>query len=202
MNYLAFDTSAEHLAVVARVGGKTKTEYTPFCGVKHSESLMPAVERVLNSLNATVSDIDVFSAVVGPGSFTGIRIGVATAKGLADGTGGAVLGVTAFDTAAYNIRSGKVLAVIDANHDHYYVCSYKDGALCEQNFVDGQTLNELSKEYKLLSIKRIDGFDVTIVDPVEGLRLAVEDKLSKASKNTDDLEPLYLRLSQAEEGRK
>ena len=202
MNYLAFDTSGEHLAVVARVNGQTKTEYAAECGVKHSETLMPAVERVLTALGASVKDIDVFCSVVGPGSFTGIRIGVSTAKGLADGTGKAVLSVTAFDAIAYNVRQGKVLAVIDANHDHYYVCSYHDGVEGEKSFVDGQTLKDLSGEYTLLATKPLSGFDLRLVHPAEGLRLAAEDKLPLSSLNTDDIEPLYLRQSQAEEGRK
>ena len=87
MNYLAIDTSADHLTVAACVNGKKGSVFLSSSGVKHSVELMPEVEKLLNSLGATAEDMDVFCAVVGPGSFTGIRIGVATAKGFADACG-------------------------------------------------------------------------------------------------------------------
>ena len=84
MNYLAIDTCADHLTVIAKVGEKESSSYISDSGVRHSEQLMVEAENVLNDICATVNDIDVFCAVVGPGSFTGIRIGVATVKGFAD----------------------------------------------------------------------------------------------------------------------
>ena len=114
-----------------------------------------------------------------------------------------VLAVTAFDTIAYNIQSGKVLAVIDANHSHYYVCGYTDGKISfEAQFVSVDRLIELKNEYGLYSFSPINGVDTTVVSAEKGLIKAVEASQENASDNTDDLKPFYLRLSQAEEGRK
>ena len=203
MNYLAIDTCADHLTVIAKVGEKESTSYISDSGVKHSEQLMVEVERVLNNIGATVKDMDVFCAVVGPGSFTGIRIGVATVKGFADATGKKVLGVTSFDTLAYNVKCGKVFAVIDANHGHSYACGYEDGKVTvEPQFIDNNTLNRLIDGLSALSYAPIDGVKTTAADPAKGLKAAVEVNLDKATYCVNDLRPFYLRLSQAEEGRK
>lgn len=203
MNYLAIDTSAEHLTVVAYANGKCETVYVADSGIKHSEQLMVEVENALNKIGATVWDMDVFCAVVGPGSFTGIRIGVSTVKGFADATGKKVLGVTSFDTLAYNIKSGKALAVIDANHDCFYVCGYENGVVIRQpEFVSKTALYEIKEDYKIVVYRPIDGFLSTSVNPADGLKAAVEAKLSEACDEVNSLKPFYLRLSQAEEGRK
>lgn len=206
MNYLAVDTSAEHLTVVARVKNKTETFYVDACGAKHSETVIPAVESVLNKLGASPSDIDVFCSVVGPGSFTGIRIGVSTIKGFADAFKKPVLGVTSFDTLAYNIQSGKVVAAIDARHGCYYACPYLNNKALTPAFVTEKELKEMAEGATIVSYPYAD-FDIegkspVAADPAKGLIKAVEDKIEEADENVDSLKPLYLRLSQAEEGRK
>ena len=163
MNYLAFDTSAEYLTVIAKVGGKSVTEYIPDSGVRHSEQLMPCVEKAIESLNASVRDIDVFCSVTGPGSFTGIRIGVSTAKGFVDALNKKILGVTTFDALAYNIKSGRILAVIDAKHSHYYVCGYENlKVVYSPRYVDKDTLNGLIEGFLPISFAPVEGVDVKV----------------------------------------
>ena len=203
MNYLAIDTCADHLTVTVRAGDKEKTSFIADSGVKHSEQLMAEVEKVLNDVGATAGDMDVFCAVVGPGSFTGIRIGVATVKGFADALGKKVLGVTSFDTLAYNVKCGKVFAVIDANHGHSYACGYDDEkVVIKPQFIDNNSLNRLIDGVLTLSYAPIDGVKTTLADPATGLKAAVKANLDKATYCVNDLKPFYLRLSQAEEGRK
>lgn len=202
MNYLAIDTSGNHLTVVLSANGKIYEKFFPNSGVNHSVELMGAVDELFTKSNITPNDVDVFCSVVGPGSFTGIRIGVSTMKGFADPTNKKVLGVTSFDTIAYNKTCDKVLAVINARHDNFYVCGYENGAIVlEPNFVDLEKVKELSKEYKLLSYEPIDGLIVEIVSPLEGLKMAIEKNIDKANSNVNSVKPFYLRLSQAEEGR-
>ncbi|MBR1890910.1 MAG: tRNA (adenosine(37)-N6)-threonylcarbamoyltransferase complex dimerization subunit type 1 TsaB [Clostridia bacterium] len=203
MNYLAVDTSARHLTVALKIGDKIKTSYIENSGTEHSSQIMVEIENCFAALNATPSDVDVFCAVVGPGSFTGIRIGVATVKGFADAFSKKVLGVTSFEVLAYNVKSEKTLAVVDANHDHFYVCAF-DGTECRfsPEFVDGKRALELAKTYSPISFDYIERLNARAVDPVQGLINAVEDNLSKASADVNSLKPFYLRLSQAEEGRK
>lgn len=99
-------------------------------------------------------DIDVFACAVGPGSFTGIRIGVATVKALAYALGKKVLGVTSFDSLAYNVSDGrKKLAVIDARHGNFYACGYAaDGQIdLSPRFIDTAALCGLAREYEIIS---------------------------------------------------
>ena len=114
-----------------------------------------------------------------------------------------VLGVTSFDTLAYNVKYGKVFAVIDANHGHSYACGYEDEkVVIKPQFIDNNALNRLIDGFLTLSYAPIDGVKTTLADPAKGLRAAVEANLDNATYCVNDLKPFYLRLSQAEEGRK
>lgn len=201
MNYLAIDTSASHLSVIVKKESSIKEIYSQNCGTKHSTSLMPAVEESLISLNASLDDLDFIACVVGAGSFTGIRIGVSTAKAFCQAKNLPCLKITSFDTLAYNICSGRVLAVIDAKHDSYYVCGYEDKKVVfEPKFVSKEELCALASEYTLVSSDDID-FKHEKVDRLLGLKLAIDSKLSEITSDLSALEPLYIRKSQAEEGR-
>ena len=106
------------------MGEKNKAvKFLPDCALTHSVVLMGEIENALAEAGIDKKDIDVFACAVGPGSFTGIRIGVATVKALAYALGKKVLGVTSFDSLAYNVSDGrKKLAVIDARHGNFYAC--------------------------------------------------------------------------------
>lgn len=202
MNYLAIDTSGNHLTVVLSVNGKIYEKYLPNSGVNHSVELMGVVDELFTNSCITPSEVDVFCSVVGPGSFTGIRIGISTMKGFADPINKKVLGVTSFDTIAYNKTCDKVLAVINARHDNFYICGYENSNIVlKPDFVTLEKVEELSKEYKLLAFEPIDGLMVELVSPLEGLKIAIEKNLSEASSDVNSVKPFYLRLSQAEEGR-
>ncbi|HPT69519.1 MAG TPA: tRNA (adenosine(37)-N6)-threonylcarbamoyltransferase complex dimerization subunit type 1 TsaB, partial [Syntrophomonas sp.] len=69
----------------------------------HSETLMPGVDRVLHDCEMNTADIDVIAVTVGPGSFTGLRIGLATAKGLSMACGKPLIGISTLDVLAHNI---------------------------------------------------------------------------------------------------
>ena len=202
MRYLAIDTSNDYLTVVLNTGDKIETYFSSDGRVKHSLTLMPAVEALCEKTGFDLKNVDFFAAVVGPGSFTGIRIGVATVKGFADAYGKPVLGVTAFDVLAYNESVGKRIAVIDAAHGNCYRCGYDgDDILVSPAFSDISALKEFEKEYRFLSYADIDGLETEKVDPVKGLIKAVEKKEGEISDDVDGISPYYLRLSQAEEGR-
>ena len=80
-NFLAVDTSGNHLAVVAVKDGTEYVTYIENCAMKHAVSLMPAVDETLEKAGLQLSECDFFAAVVGAGSFTGIRIGISAVKG-------------------------------------------------------------------------------------------------------------------------
>ena len=202
MNYLAIDTSNTTLITIACKEDKIYAYEDKTCGVKHSQSVMVETEKVLQSAGMKVSDCDFFACVVGAGSFTGIRIGVSTVKALAFATNKPVLSITTFDTLAYNKDSGKNLAVINAKHGSFYVCGYNGFEVdLSPSFISKDELDKLSKEYNLLAFEEIDGVNAEIVSVKDGLIKAIEMKKGLINLDANSLEPLYIRKSQAEEGR-
>jgi tRNA threonylcarbamoyl adenosine modification protein YeaZ len=195
MNILAIDTSGNHLSIVLFYNDMVFSKHDKNINLKHSVTLLPALEDMLENNGVSLSEIDVFCSVVGPGSFTGIRIGVSTVKALAYAFDKKVLQVTSFDVLAYNKPSVKVLTLIDAKHGHYYACGYDNlQVVLPPCYIDESSVAELSKEYLLL--KDGDG------DILGGLISAVKAKLPLATSDRESLIPLYVKKSQAEEERK
>ena len=94
------------------------------------------------------------------------------------------------------------MAVIDAKHDGFYVCGYDNGEVVfPPSYIMKDQLIELSKEYQLLSFEKIEGFKVKKVSVKDGLILAVRKNFNLATTDYPSVEPLYVRKSQAEEGR-
>ena len=81
-NFLAIDTSCDYFTAILSKDGQIYTCFLPDCAMKHSVSLMPAVDELLKKAEMTLEECDYFAAVVGAGSFTGIRIGVSAVKGM------------------------------------------------------------------------------------------------------------------------
>ncbi|MGN0822516.1 MAG: tRNA (adenosine(37)-N6)-threonylcarbamoyltransferase complex dimerization subunit type 1 TsaB, partial [Candidatus Gallimonas sp.] len=82
MNFLAIDTSGKHLTVLAQKGEKTVSLFERDCALRHSVLVMDKIDEALSRADLRPAECDFFAAVVGPGSFTGIRIGISTVKGL------------------------------------------------------------------------------------------------------------------------
>ncbi len=200
MNCLAIDTSGSHLTVIVIKNEQVFCEFLLDSGLKHSTTLMPIIEQTLLKAGLDIKDIDVYSAVTGPGSFTGIRIGISTIKGFSYAFKKPVINVTSFDVLAYNKRERKSLAVIDALHDNFYVQGYDDTAVCLlPQFIDVKKLEQLSKEYQIISSTEIEGINVLVGDLKQGFINAVIAKMSEQNLDRESLVPLYVRKSQAEE---
>ena len=197
-NFLAVDTSSRYLTVLAVKGEKVILRHLDDCALKHSVVLMGEVDRALKEANLTPGECDFFAAVTGPGSFTGIRIGISTVKGFAVATGKPLVSVTAFELLAYNVEDDNFYTVIDAAHSHYYVCGFdKDKKVilqpCYLGVAETESLGTLYgfedlplKNYKKLEIENC-------------LYPAV---LKNSSRLSNRMEALYVRKSQAEEARK
>jgi len=200
MNYLAIDTSGAHLTVLACNNNKITVKHIEDCHLNHSVVLMNAIEDTLIDADLQMKDTDFLCACVGAGSFTGIRIGVATIKALSFSYNKKTLSVTAFDTLAYNIENGRVLAVIDARHEHFYVCGYENKKIIlKPEFVDKNRLEELAKEFTIVS-QKLESINFVKGDIVKGLIESIKDKSINLT-DRENLIPLYIRKSQAEENR-
>lgn len=203
MNYLAIDTSGKNLTVIIKKGEQVYKYSDPDCGVQHSVELMPRVEELLHKADFDLKSADFFACVVGAGSFTGIRIGVATVKAMCFAYSKPCLAITSFDTLAYNKKGGKVLALIDAKHNGFYACGYDNGKVTlEPSYLMREQVEKIVLDYdKAVAIADINGFNIEIVSVVDGFEKAIESKLDEISLDIEKLTPLYVRKSQAEEGR-
>ena len=198
-NFLAIDTANEYLTVIACKGGKAQITFEADCAMQHSVRLMDAVEDTLAKAALSPAECDFFCAVTGPGSFTGIRIGISAIKGFAAATGKPVLGVTSFTALAYNAKD-KALSVVPAGRGRYYVCGFtKEKEICLAPCeADEEKIVSLAKEYMLYSFAPLPFVKAEKADPAGGLLAAIE-----AGKETDfgKLSAFYLKKSQAEEER-
>ena len=126
---LAVDTSGPVCGVAVTQGGAVVYEALAVNKHTHSASLMPMVQEALLRSGLQVSDVDLFAAVTGPGSFTGVRIGVSTVKGLAHGAGKLCAGVNALQALAAGIaQTGVLLCPIqDARAGQVYGAAFQSG---------------------------------------------------------------------------
>ncbi len=200
MKCLAVDTSGVHLTVALIDENAVISEFTEDTGLRHSISLMPTIERVLEKGKTQLNEIDVFACVVGPGSFTGIRIGVSTIKALSYANDKSVLPITSFEVLEYNKQKGKNLSIIDARHDNYYAMGYTDRIesypAC---FLNKEQILKLSEEYTILSATDCDITNANC-NLLDGLVNAVREKINNKVTDKEALIPLYVKKSQAEEG--
>lgn len=199
MNFLAIDTSSSTLNVAVYRDGRVFSRV--FRGAyRHSVSLMGEIDAALKEANASLVDCDFIACVVGPGSFTGIRIGVSTVKGLCMAAEKPALAVTSFDVLAYaekreerpSLQGLSRLTLVDAGHDNVYACPYRGGEAGVPVF--------LSREEAVRS--NADCVPVT-EDDVDTLSGLVNACLKRAGSvaPADALAPFYMRKSSAEEKR-
>lgn len=130
MKILAIDTATEILSV-AYVGSAppARVSHDIATGLRHSELLIPAIRTVLEHAGCTVADIDAVACTNGPGSFTGLRIGIATAKGITAGSGVPLVTVPTLDVYAepFHGMARIVVPVIDAKKRRFYSAVFVDG---------------------------------------------------------------------------
>lgn len=126
MKVLAIDTSANVAAAAVAEENVLLGEYILNHKKTHSQKIMVMIEELLKDLELTVRDIDLFAVANGPGSFTGLRIGVATMKALAHSVNKPIAGVSSLAAMAYNLPYAEhiIVPVMDARANRVYTASY------------------------------------------------------------------------------
>ena len=104
----------------------------------YSARLIPEIAKLLASQSATMADVEAIVVVNGPGSFTGIRVGLSTAKGLADGAGPPLIAVSRLALLAYSSGLPHVLTAVDAGRGDYYVGEYRNGEKLQETLMSGE----------------------------------------------------------------
>ena len=204
-NFLAVDTSGNHLTVIACKNGEIFSAFLPDCAMKHAVSVMPAIEEALQKADLSLSECDFFGAVVGAGSFTGIRIGISAVKGFCLAHNKPSLPITSFEVIAYNTieknKNKKILCLIDSLHDSYYACGYEgENLVISPAYLSEEEVFDLVKEgyepHAYAPLPLAEKIPVSIVDPCAGLVKAALARAEKAG--FGDLTALYVRKSSAE----
>lgn len=122
MLILALDSTALVGSVALCEDDRLLGEFTVNTGHTHSETLLPMIDAVLHTCGRTIADVDLFACTAGPGSFTGVRIGAATVKGLAFGKGRPCLGISTLEALAFNAEAfdGIICPAMDARRAQVY----------------------------------------------------------------------------------
>ena len=186
MNVLAIDRTTERLVIAAEINGKYYEKISDENIKRHNGLLLEYVDDILASAGAEIGVFDVFAAVCGPGSFTGIRVGVATVKAFALALGKPAVAVDALELIGYG-KSGEFIAAIDARNDNYYAAMIKDGeTVWEKSVTKTEMLSyNVSVTYQTLPTK---GEDI----------VAIAKKRAEKGLFESNLSPVYLKKCQAE----
>lgn len=130
MKILAFDTSAQSASVALCEDSAVLSECQINCRLTHSQTVLPMCESVLSAVAAKLSDVELLAVSHGPGSFTGVRIGVSAVKGIAFARGLPCVGVSALEALGQNLYglNGVVCAAMDARRDQVYTALFRVGA--------------------------------------------------------------------------
>ena len=212
---LSMDSSAVTASVALTDGDEIiKSEFVN-SGLTHSETLLPMITRVMDSHK--YSELDGIAITAGPGSFTGVRIGVATVKGLAFNDDIPCFSVSTLEAIAYNFvdKNAVVCAVMDARRMQFYNALFKvqNGKverLCDDRAISIEDLQNELKQYDKVVIAG-DGAKLCFQNiKLENCTLADDDRIyqnavgvAKAAQNKNAISPkalmpVYLRQSQAE----
>lgn len=223
MKLLCFDTTAKTASAAVVTEGKILAESSVTTGLTHSQTLMPLTDGLLKAAGMTLNDIDLMAISHGPGSFTGLRIGIGTVKGICQGSGKKCIGVSTLEALAYGFEGMDVLIcpAMDARCKQVYTSLFDGRNGLERLWEDcALTLDELGERlaaYDRPVMLTGDGAELAykaLSEKLPMLRLAAPGlRLQRAANvgfaalkhleseepvSPDLLMPQYLRLPQAE----
>ena len=227
MLILAFETSAKAASVALHDGQKLLAESYQNTGMTHSQTLMVMAEDALKQCGKTASDVTAVAVAEGPGSFTGVRIGAAAAKGFAWGREIPCYGISTLEAMAHSLGvfQGYICPVMDARRAQVYNALFyvNHGEITRVAPDRAIALADLGNELKSLSEPVFlvgDGSNLcynTLLRDVPGLVLPPEHRMHQRAAgvalaaleqiqqgipgDANALHPNYLRLSQAERER-
>lgn len=208
MKILAISTSSNTCSVALLEDDKCIQELN-ICNEKtHSEKLMPLIDEILKNNNMALSNIDLIACDNGPGSFTGIRIGVSTIKALAEAKQIPVVSCSSLEGLAYNVTGfDYICSILDARNNQIYSAIFdNDYNLISDYFADDiNNLLPIFKNYENMAyvgdgakyVNISTDFDNTIHSKNIGI-CGYKKYLQGLATNPDNLNVLYLRKSQAE----
>lgn len=209
MKILCIDTSSKLCGVGIFENEKLIDKIELNNGLTHSETLVPILKQILEKNSLVLKDFDLIAVDIGPGSFTGIRIGVATAKAFSDSLTIPCVGIDSLEILAYQIKEPSIVcSAIDCKNDNCYFALYElrnneyvileaPSAKTKQEVTDLLDSKYSNKEIKFVG----DAFSSKSLFnhlSVENLNLAALKKFTRNNFHGEEILPLYLKKSQAE----
>ena len=226
LRILAVDTSAKAASTAIVEDGRIIAESFINTKLTHSQTMLPMVENMLKACAVSVEEIDGFAVSVGPGSFTGLRIGISLVKGLAFSTQKKCAPVSTLEALCHNVSTvGRICAVMDARCSQVYTATFDfDGEnytrVTEDEAISILELEENVKKYQSDVIFVGDGAQMCynkLKDTCKNVLISAENvRFQRASSvaavaemmfsqgnavSADELVPSYLRLPQAQRER-
>lgn len=223
MLILAFESTAKAASAALVRDGKLVSQYSQCSGLTHSRTLLPMGEDMLKNAELTLQDVDLIAVAHGPGSFTGVRIGVSMVKGLAWAADKPCVGVSTLEAMAWHglAAGGLICPVMDARRSQVYNALFRmeDGRPVRLTEDRPIALTELAEELRAykervflvgdgaeLSFRTLSELGLPCVLAPENLRMqsawgVAMAAMDKEPGSADSLLPVYLRLSQAERER-
>jgi len=224
MNILSIETSSVVASVAISNEKGILGEITINHPRMHSQKLMPIIKYIFNNLSLKIKDIDLIAVSNGPGSFTGVRIGLTTAKALAHPLNIPIVTISTLDSLAMNLSAyeGKVIAVIDGRRKKVFVKAFyfKKGRIVKKDVAKMGMIDEFLEEWNNASEEIIlvgsgvtENKDYILASKGETIQLAgLKDNFPFAKtlgaiakeiqpenyKSYDSVEANYIRKSQAE----
>jgi len=219
MKILAMDTSSINATVALCDENKILGEFTVAGDRAHSQIIMPMLDELMKKCSLDIKDVDVFAVALGPGSFTGLRIGIAAMKTFAQTLGKSIIGVSSLDTVAANFPSDGVYIcpIFDARRTDVYNAVYFGGKKITSDRICSidTVLEEMKGKKVIFAGDGIIKYREKILSfPQENwqtapMHLALQSASSLAAiameranknmfDNPDELLPIYIRPSQAE----
>ena len=197
MKILGIDTSTMAANVAVLEDDKLICEYTINTKKTHSQKLMPMIENMLKLSDLDIKEIDAIAICVGPGSFTGLRIGMATAKAMAHVNNIPLIGVNSLEILGANMDlcNRNICSILDAQRNQVYMNKYilKDDKITELEEISIKPIDELLEE--------ISSSNEDWVLVGEAVCFVARDKMLANDQvyNCYNINPMYIRKSQAEE---
>lgn len=212
-NILAIDSSSNNLRLALTFGGDRFVKSEETVEQSHGQVIIKKIDELIQSAGLQKTDINAIIVSSGPGSFTGLRIGIAAAKGIAVALEIGIISVNLFELAAYKLQSveNRVQIIIPFKKDEFFIVPVADGTYdmrqlktCKLPQLEDICQNSLFAAFGI-SIQDIypDAFDNDysdrmIYDAADLIHVASSKIEKKEYDNLSDLEPLYIQKSQAE----
>ncbi len=217
MLVLGIDSTSDAATAAVVRDGVLLCEYTQNQKKTHSVKMLPMVMEMLNDLELTLSDIDVFACGIGPGSFTGVRIGAATVRSFCDSLLKPAVAVTSLEALYNNVNSFDdiVISLVFARENECYTAVYENGKeVVAPAVMTVEEIIDLAKDKKCIfvgdgalinyeKLSKLSGVSFAqgrhnIISAAAIAEIGYEKALAGDTGNTNVISPLYLRKSQAE----